>query len=84
MKNTLLLLVIGTITASIALIGVLMIPTARNIQILVHYPSSKLKVQSLYVRGNGCGLTWNKGVIMSIKSKDVWAYALNCPYNTSI
>ena len=84
MKNTLLLLTIGAIVVSIALIGVSMMPTAQNIQILATYPSSKLKVQSLYIRGDGCGLSWSKGVIMSIKANNVWAYALTCPYNTPV
>lgn len=84
MKNTILLVTLGIILASVALITVAYLPTAQNIQIIAIYPASKLKIQALYIRGNGCGLSWSKGIIMSIKSNNTWSYALTCPVNTPV
>ena len=84
MKNTLLLVALGIVLTSVVLITVVNLPTAQNIQILATYPASKLKVQALYIRGDGCGLSWSKGIIMSIKSNNTWSYALTCPTNTPV
>lgn len=57
----------------------LVFPNSGNIQIVVNYPSSHLKVQSLYVRGDNCGLSWSKGYQLTYKGNNIWTYILTCP-----
>ena len=50
----------------------------------VHYPESKLKGRTIYLRGDSCNLTWSKGVPMASSGTDEWSTALLCPENTTI
>lgn len=84
MNKYLVYATIGIALTSLALMVGLAMPTAQNIQVQVVYPASKLKVQSLYIRGDGCGLSWSKGIIMSIKGTNIWSYALSCPLDTPV
>lgn len=75
-----------TTLLGIALVSLYMLnlPTANNIQIIVNYPSSRLKVQSLYIRGSSCGLSWTKGYQLTNKGNNTWTYSLTCPTDTVI
>ena len=50
----------------------------------VHYPDIHLKGKIVYLRGDNCNLTWNKGVILSQSASNEWSTALLCPENITI
>ncbi|XP_052769356.1 uncharacterized protein LOC128209375 [Mya arenaria] len=57
-------------------------PETRHLSILVtaQYPANTLQAhggRSLYMRGNGLGLSWNKGIEMGRSSKDTWSMRFN-------
>lgn len=47
---------------------------AVNLDVLVHYPKSL----SLSIRGDGCGLNWDKGIKVPTSGNDQWKVSLNC------
>ena len=78
-------LLIGTLLGlSLLSLYILSIPTANNIQVVVSYPLSRLKVQSLYIRGDSCGLSWTKGYQLIYKGSNTWTYSLTCPVDTIV
>lgn len=44
-----------------------------------YYPDNKILKSSLYLRGDNCNLTWNKGVPMTRISEDTWSTSMLCP-----
>ena len=49
--------------------------------LLVRYPASQLKGGRLYLRGDGCGLSWDSGILLNSSGLDTWTLALpsGCP-----
>jgi hypothetical protein len=53
----------------------------RTLQVTVRYPASNLQPGSaLFLRGDACGLSWTRGVLLNKLSapEDSWAVALTC------
>lgn len=46
------------------------------------YPDSKLNSNDvLYIRGDNCGMTWNKGFKLIHSAKNTWNITLLCSNN---
>jgi len=50
----------------------------------VYYPDSNLNGQKIYLRGDNCNLTWNKGVLLNRTATNQWQAALLCGDNATI
>lgn len=50
----------------------------------VYYPDTNLNAQKIYLRGDNCNLTWNKGVLLNHTSPNQWQGAFLCPENGTI
>ncbi|KAH3757936.1 alpha/beta hydrolase [Pelomyxa schiedti] len=52
-----------------------------NVTVSVRYPAGRLVPQgaSLYVRGDGCGLSWDKGVVATVYATDEWRLVISAP-----
>ena len=48
---------------------------AASVTVTAHYPS---KLQSLYIRGDGCGLDWDTGKVMVKSGDDSWEVSVDC------
>ena len=47
----------------------------KNVLLSVHYPKSAV---AMYLRGNGCGLNWDKGFKLTSSSQFEWQATLSC------
>jgi predicted alpha/beta superfamily hydrolase len=55
--------------------------TVHGLTVTAHYPKSSL---SLSLRGDSCGLNWEKGLLMkNIGDQTTWTIDLNCPSGTT-
>lgn len=49
------------------------------------YPDDKLNAtDKLYMRGDNCDMTWEKGILMAKASPNKWNVTLACPKNTTV
>ena len=49
--------------------------TASAFKVTANYPND---LGSMYLRGNGCGLSWDQGVQMTKVSSSKWEKDLSC------
>ncbi len=49
-----------------------------------YYPDANLAGQTIYIRGDGCNLTWTKGVPLNRTAANEWKTALMCAENVVI
>ncbi|KAH3743721.1 alpha/beta hydrolase [Pelomyxa schiedti] len=53
-----------------------------SVTVTAHYPSL---VGSMWLRGDSCGLSWDKGLSMSrVSGEEAWALAIKCTSNTTL
>ena len=49
-----------------------------------YYPDSNLGGKKIFIRGDSCNLTWNKGIELNHTSSNEWMTALMCPEDVVI
>lgn len=47
------------------LMSFLLIPNAVFTTFVAYYPDDHLAAQKIFIRGDGCNLTWSKGVVLN-------------------
>lgn len=72
-----ILLVLGTWQFTMA-------PNAVYTIFASYYPDTNLGGHLIYIRGDGCNLTWSKGVPLNRTAANEWKTALLCADNMSI
>lgn len=50
----------------------------------VYYPDASLNNEKIYIRGDNCNFTWNKGIVMNHTSPNLWQTAMLCPEGVNI
>lgn len=63
------------------MIVIMELSTAVAFDVFAYYPHS---IQSLYLRGDACGLNWNSGIQMEpfANRQDAWVASVDCPLDT--
>lgn len=61
-----------------------MVPNAVYTIFTGYYPDANLGGQLIYIRGDGCNLTWSKGVPLNHTGANEWKTALLCAENVNI
>lgn len=51
---------------------------------VVYYPDINLDSSQIYLRGDNCNLTWNKGVKLNHSATNQWNTVMLCPEETTI
>jgi hypothetical protein len=57
---------------------------ALNTHIVVRYPKANLQSSLITIRGDNCGLTWNKGFLLQQSGTDTFVVDMTCPKNVVI
>ena len=50
----------------------------------VYYPDANLDSQKIYIRGDNCNFTWNKGLVLNHTSANLWQTAMLCHEGVNI
>jgi hypothetical protein len=53
-------------------------PNAVYTTFIGYYPDENLAGQKIFIRGDGCNLTWTKGVALNKTGVNEWKTALMC------
>jgi hypothetical protein len=59
-----------------SLIVAVLATSGISFEVVVHYPR---KISSMYLRGDQCALSWDKGVEMKSVGDNKWSVSINCP-----
>ena len=73
MQRTLISCLLITISLSF-----IITPNAVYTTFVGYYPDENLSGQKIYIRGDGCNLTWTKGVPLNKTGANEWKTALMC------
>lgn len=54
----------------------------HGLKVTAYYPKTSM---SLFLRGSGCGLNWDKGILMThTTGQSSWSLDINCPIGTKV